>query len=108
MSFVLESVSKPARTNQFHSELEYLWGKLAEDVSKHRSSKVSVILFLETLCKPQDLLMQAFLTIFTRGPTDKQDLQRFLCTIAIKKDNRRWFCMFRFSLNVNNCFTGLS
>eukprot|EP00795_Rhopilema_esculentum_P013228 gene13228-4048_t len=41
MSFVLESVSKPARTNQFHSELEYLWGKLAEDVSKHRSSKES-------------------------------------------------------------------
>ena len=40
MSFVLESVTKPARTNQFHSELEYLWGKLAEDVSKHKTSKV--------------------------------------------------------------------
>lgn len=40
MSFVLESVTKPARTNQFHSELEYIWGKLAEDVSKHKTSKV--------------------------------------------------------------------
>ena len=42
-SFVLESVVKPAKTNQFHSELEFLWGKLAEDVSKHKSGKVSVI-----------------------------------------------------------------
>ena len=31
---------KPARTNQFHSELEFLWGKLAEDILKHKSGKV--------------------------------------------------------------------
>eukprot|EP00794_Sanderia_malayensis_P017542 gene17542-19292_t len=37
MSFLLESISKPVRTNQFHSELEYLWGKLADDVSRHKS-----------------------------------------------------------------------
>ena len=49
MSFVLESVTKPARTNQFHSELEYLWGKLAEDVSKHKTSKVRKVMFEEYL-----------------------------------------------------------
>jgi len=41
-SFVLQSMVKPARTNQFHSELEFLWGKLAEDILKHRSGKVGV------------------------------------------------------------------
>ena len=37
---MLESMVKPARTNQFHSELEFLWGKLAEDILKHKNSKV--------------------------------------------------------------------
>lgn len=39
ISFLLESSARPARTNQFTPELEYLWGKLSDDVMKQKNIK---------------------------------------------------------------------
>ena len=73
---MLESIVKPARTNQFHSELEFLWGKLAEDILKHKSSKVCVI--AESNLTDSDLVLERTVRLIPAPPVQINELTKTL------------------------------